>query len=724
MRWSPIKHTEGPLVATDPYFHWRLGAGATRCGANLVRPVVVYLQESHTAGDLKGWIRDVCLQTNADEPALRLPSFYTDGASKELEGARWCTGLAKPEFFKLLDEDKKVKEHISRVAVLSEIAPPDKYADQSTDEELGKDEQPAPWKEGSVVIGIIDFGFAFAHERFRRERTTRIEYLWVQDAPPTVSSAVPYGHEITAGTINRWLAERDGCTDEDVLYRRASSLLGRRWLRSVSRRMAHGTHVLDLASGYDLDESERMLQRPIVCVQLPEATVADTSGASLDSYVLDGIRYILKRADEIAEHAGLASLPVVINFSSGEVAGPHDGSSDLEQAIDELIKLRSKIAPLEVVIAAGNSQLGRLHAEVLLRPREPVDLHWRVLPDDSTPTFLEIWLPHRPPAAHPADGSRIKLKIRPPGEESEFSEWLDDSQAGAHLQYESGNGVLCEIGYHYVSDPTNRGMFLIAVQPTRRDETAPSGAATSAVAPSGTWTVTLANTGLNEAPAAAWIQWDDAPLGFPRRGRQSYFDEECYQRFFDVTSKDRVDRHRLVVQGREIEEDADQPSCRIRRAGSMNGIATGERTVVVGGYLGKERRLARYSAGGPNARGGSWKRDGPDAVAVSDDSVVHRGILAAGTRSGSVVAMDGTSVAAPQVTRLLAEKLAEEREQSGRQVARPTGREIVQELARQGQKRPAAVSVAPELSKERGGAGRIQRSRDDELKRSQGRRRH
>ena len=721
MRWSPIKHTEGPLLATDPYFHWRLGAGTTRFDPNPVRPVIVRLEKGKTAHDLTGW----AARPAADEAALRVPPFYTD-PTEGLEGCRWCTGLAKPEFLKLLETDDESGKLISRVAVLSEIAPPDEYADQSAGEELG--EHPTVWPKDSVVIGIIDFGFAFAHERFRLSPTkTQIEHLWVQDAPPaqgeTVSSAVPYGHEITAGTINRWLAERDGCADEDVLYRRASGLLGRRWLRSVSRRMAHGTHVLDLASGYRIDESERR-QRPIVCVQLPEATVADTSGASLDSYVLDGIRYILERADEIASRAKIASFPVVINFSSGEVAGPHDGSSDLEQAIDELIELRSKIAPLEVVIAAGNSQLGRLCAEVLLRPREPVDLHWRVLPDDSTPTFLEIWLPDRPPGAHPADARRIKLKIRPPGEESESSEWLDESQSGAHLQYESGKGVLCEIGYHYVGDPTNRGMFLIAVQPTRRDEPAPSGAATNAVAPSGTWTVTLANTGLNEEPAEAWIQWDDAPLGFPRRGRQSYFDEACYQRFFDVTSNDRVDRHRFFAQGREIEEDVDQPPCWIRRAGSMNAIATGERTVVVGGYLGKERRLARYSAGGPNGRAGSWKRDGPDAVAVSDNSVVHRGILAAGTRSGSVVAMDGTSVAAPQVTRLLAKKLAEERKQSVRQVARPTGREIVQELARQGQERPAAVSITPELSKERCGAGRIERSQDDELKRLQGRRRH
>jgi hypothetical protein len=211
--------------------------------------------------------------------------------------------------------------------------------------------------------------------------------------------------------------------------------------------------------------------------------------------------------------------------------------------------------------------------------------------------------------------------------------------------------VLCEMRYQIVGDPTNRGMFLIAVQPTRRDEPAPSGAAADAVAPSGTWTVTLENIGLIEEPVEAWIQWDDAPLGFPRRGRQSYFDEKRYERF--------------DAQGREIQEDTHPEQlasrCHVKRAGSMNAIATGRKTIVVGGSLGDEVRPAKYSAGGPITRAaGSLEvhRHGPDVTAVSDDSLVHLGVLTVGTRSGSVVAMNGTSVAAPQVTRLIARDLA------------------------------------------------------------------
>jgi hypothetical protein len=73
----------------------------------------------------------------------------------------------KPEFFKLLETDEEGRKLISRVAVLSDIAHPDECADQSIDEELGKGEHSSVWPEDSVVIGILDFGFAFAHERFR-----------------------------------------------------------------------------------------------------------------------------------------------------------------------------------------------------------------------------------------------------------------------------------------------------------------------------------------------------------------------------------------------------------------------------------------------------------------------------------------------------------------------------------------------------------------------------
>jgi hypothetical protein len=50
--------------------------------------------------------------------------------------------------------------------------------------------------------------------------------------------------------------------------------------------------------------------------------------------------------------------------------------------------------------------------------------------------------------------------------------------------------------------------------------------------------------------------------------------------------------------------------------------------------------------------------DGPDLAAVTDASPSLPGILGTGTYSGSVVRLNGTSVAAPQAVRALANEIA------------------------------------------------------------------
>ena len=88
----------------------------------------------------------------------------------------------------------------------------------------------------------------------------------------------------------------------------------------------------------------------------------------------------------------------------------------------------------------------------------------------------------------------------------------------------------------------------------------------------------------------------------------------------------------------------------IRRFGSLNALATGQYSIVVGGFQRNDGTPSEYSGAGPVATPG---RTGPDASAVADDSKVLTGVLAAGTRSRSTVDMWGTSIAAPQVTRLI-----------------------------------------------------------------------
>jgi hypothetical protein len=427
--------------------------------------------------------------------------------------------------------------------------------------------------------------------------------------------------------------------------------------------------VLDLAAGAKPGAAPKW---PIVCVQLPIATTADTSGATLAVKVIDGIWYILLRSLEVAR----LPLPVVINLSYGIFAGPHDGTSHLECAIDAIVELWQGAfgVDVQVVMPAGNGHLSRIHARIEQHDLQAADdccieLPWRILPDDRTPSYVEVWLPHRPSKSP----SPVELSVvTPDGVESCIVG--RDSCVGARLISE--NGVLCQVSYEYACPPTGRGVFLIALNPTAVLE---QGEDATPVAPFGIWRLKLRDVSLKpDEYVNAWIQRDDTPYGYPTVGRQSYFDDPAYRRF--------------DTGGREIE--VDDESSVVKRKGALNAIATGERTVVIGGVLRRELRPAKYSAGGPvEQQFGSTRphRSGPEALSISDDSVVLEGTLAAGTRSGSVVAMNGTSVAAPLIARWIAEQLA---------AGQKGDRSAVERLASQD-----TLPQRPPV--ERGGAGRI-----------------
>src|SRR5688572_33194093 len=149
--------------------------------------------------------------------------------------------------------------------------------------------------DGTVVVGVIDDGLCFAHERFRMGKETRVEYAWLQDgvyspAIPAFAGVppIPYGIEhckrdqLPYKGIDTLLREctHAGAVDEDEVYRRAYLVdFHRPGHKAAAWQVAHGTHVMDLAAGHD--PGLGCNTRPIVCVQLPAMTTANTSGADL-----------------------------------------------------------------------------------------------------------------------------------------------------------------------------------------------------------------------------------------------------------------------------------------------------------------------------------------------------------------------------------------------------------------------------------------------------------
>jgi hypothetical protein len=552
---------------------------------------------------------------------LRVPAHYLQ-PPRGLEDSRYCTAACTRDFLDLLSGAAQGGAGHELVAMIERF-------------EIGfltavlpdPDAQPAQVDVGdlpppAVVIGVVDDGIAFAHERFRCRRAngqpaTRLLAFWDQSLEPLPDGPWVHGPVHDRARLDDALhaAMHGGRLVEAQAY----AGLG---YREVRHRVTHGTHVMDLACGADPGDDPAP---PIVAVQLPAAAIADTSCASTTVYMLDAIRFVLASADAAVPPSGRI-CPAVINLSIGNIAGPHDGSSIFEQALDEMMALRDDC---HLVLAAGNSYLSRCHAWIAVEAGAVAELDWQIQPGDGTPSYLEIWVGDAEGGV--ADVSAVQLSVTPP--------------AGQPVSVGLGQGAVLHIdgepvamiGWQAQVANGRRAMALIAVAPTACEAGWPQPA------PCGAWHVALHNRGSVELECRAYVQRDDAPLGRPTLGRQSWIEDPDYHRF---------DR-RGGVQLR------DSRAAFVRRSGTLNGLASGALVHVAGGAMTDANRPAppaRYSSVPlPDEREGGG---GLRPLVVTEDSAVLHGVLAAGSASGSRVALSGTSMAAPQLARLIAEDLA------------------------------------------------------------------
>jgi hypothetical protein len=497
-----------------------------------------------------------------------------------------------------------------------------------------------------VAVGVIDDGIAFANARFRTclgagggiERT-RFSHIWVQDLEESDRDhRVAFGSRLEKEEIDELFRQSAGLTgvinDTDV-YRRAGLFdFSKDSYHGVARRVSHGTLVMDLACGFDPSDPEGD-DRPILAVQLPDAATADTSGVTMGSYVLQGLRQIMLWADSL-DHG--MPMPLVVNFSYGFLAGPKDGTHYLEREIDRLVAHRNRTTPTAVVLPAGNAYRSRTTAKMTLPAGSSEQIEWVALPDDLTPNFLEIWFDQ---VTSTSDVSPIHVSIRPP-----------IGPAGPTRMPRSGAcRLLTEFRkpiagvYYDATSPelgSKRSRIFVALNPSR------SETADQATVSSGCWRLTITNSGSTELKLELFIQRDDTPSGFRRKGRQSYFDHPNARERDPVTG--RYDQ--LGGPGRE---------CPITHEATLSAIGNGRCTVLVGAAEDSDQIRppdyqiipADYTSSGPTAA-----RAGPDFSAIAGEGQAFPGVLAAGCASGTIVAMQGTSVAAPQVTRRLADAVA------------------------------------------------------------------
>lgn len=518
-----------------------------------------------------------------------------------------------------------------------------------------------------VVVGIIDHGIGFVSQHFADRDAagqwqSRIERVWDQQrgypAPPlepapgvpantfwTATQHYGYGRELanTGGDqrIDYWLNQGHS---EAETYRRLQ-------YAPAQGAVAHGTHVLGSAAGnrsyapstHDRPwhaVSDKASQASIIAVQLPALPYKDTSGTGLCVQILDAISYI---------HLHAAGRKVVINLSDGAYAGPHDGTSMLERAIDDFYGRNADRSAL--VVAAGNQFNERVHwhGESPANGGTAEPITWNILPDDSTDSHLEIW----PDSQLTGQAlQQLKVRVTPPGlapldmvpfgqTNALFADGdpLDES-AIAMVAF------ICNPPNSFSSIPATalapRGMVHVAVAATRTRQG--NG---RAAAPHGIWQVELINDGPQPVTFNAYIERDNPALGDRGPTRQSHFVHANYPR----------------NTGRLAPLDDSCNTSPIKRMGALNSVATSLEGLVVGGVSVNADAtglahpiLAPYTASGPGRR--TLARDGVDLLAPSDSSQTIRGIRGCATRSGTSFRMDGTSVAAPQVTRAMVNLIA------------------------------------------------------------------
>lgn len=476
---------------------------------------------------------------------------------------------------------------------------------------------------GHVGIGIIDDGIAFAHERFRDSRGgSRIKAIWLQDVErPAADLGVAFGQRLNNAEINTYLRT---CKTEAEIYRRVGLIdFGKTDRNALGSRASHGTHILDLAGGFDPSSQRDPVKdrRPLFAVQLPSAVTGDTSGVTMGSYVLQAVRQIMLWADMVSPR-----LPLVINFSYGIEAGPKNGTHQIERALSQLIDRRNRRgAPTCLVLPSGNSYRERTTARMELKSEASHSIDWIMLPDDGTPNHLEVWL----------DGEQVgpqvpsvEVTLTPPGGAPSAIRGLGD---GDMETLEVSGEPIAGIYYSIIQNQglADRARIHLSVNATA------SRWSGGRPAPAGRWRLTIANKSQSPLTARLYIQRDDTPMGYRQRGRQSHFDHaEAFDRIPGEGSYRGLSRR-----------------CPITSEDTLSAIATGAGSIVVGA-ADASGLATDYTASGP-----ALLRNGPDCSAVADHGPAHWGVLAAGTYSGSVVAMRGTSVAAPQLVRRIADYL-------------------------------------------------------------------
>ena len=619
----------------DPYLVWAdLGAFADMTKEGQPAPAEVRVLVQLLVG--------VTADALHREPGVAVAPAYLDALVKRRQPLRHCTATFDAAACRRFAQPGNgfVERYELVMPVVTRRAPPRPpeplpAADRS---------EPPPLCEGDTLLAMIDHGCAFAHAAFRKGSRTRVLRLWDQDRQPAfgtaalpgaVPAAFAYGREVCReelGTLLDACSTKGGQVDEDLAYELAR-------YPELRRTATHGAFVMDQFIG-PLRLGDRMIVPPdemppwtrggnltsdtadLVFVQLPRDAWADPSALALSGCVLDALRHIQSCKGSAVRH-------VVVNLSCAVHMGPHNGSTLLAAALDELLREESaQGCQWQIVVPAGNAFEDAWHATGDLKGGGAAELSLRVPPACEAPTFLEMWIPGR--------AGKLAWSVQAPG----ASRPTPIPAAGR-----------CLSGPH--------GLQALALRSSSiaRGRTS-AGAGADAEAGGTLLFLALTGAAAPDLPGAAG-QWK-LQLQWPRGQKPVRVEVRvgCNESALGARLRHRPARlvdKRKAARGQMSPSEADADlgtisgPLRVARKGTASALVAVAGLYAAAGMRLRPLTAAHYSGEGLKDR----KRQ---AAALSDESRVLQGIRGAGTRSASIVRLQGTSFAAPQIARALADR--------------------------------------------------------------------
>ncbi len=314
----------------------------------------------------------------------------------------------------------------------------------------------------------------------------------------------------------------------------------------------------------------------------------------------------------------------------------------IDRAADEMGR------PVRIMLPAGNDLRSEGAAIFDLGRGRPGRLDWRIRPEDHTPNYAEVWSDVLPGDGGVSPAHPVALTLSPPfgpegpatrGRHGECATLVDSERPDVPVARiycrrhddaaDSGTATWHRVGYILCTGPTLEEDRLYG-------------------APSGDWRIGLKADG-DATRAFAYVQSDQSLTFGSDTGLVPTF---AHPAFAPVDEAGRaIDVSDYPLDG-SVPRDTDTTPP-MRRRDTLNTIASLCEARVIGSYRATDGRPSGFSsAASPDPLGDG--RAAPTALLPGEDGAARWGVLSAGSKSGSAVAMQGTSFSTALATRRVA----------------------------------------------------------------------